>query len=305
MRHFLFHTNRDTTEGRVKRRSPRKAARQANYYSAADADGALNHDVERLLSRIESNAAPVLAKLRRGDFALTEDERAHLALFIGFFIIRVPSTRNFLEETMGKIGEVMMEVMARHPRGFERMVRQVPELRDITREEIEEARRAGLNPAEHFIIRGTPESSLSTGLRVATALALEIWRMRWEILMAEGGEHFITGDTPVTWRNPAARPLFGPGLGMPGTELSLPISPYLCLRGERRAGPGATKVGDDRVQDLNRERVRHAHRSLFADSAAAAEWAQKLYVNLRASGEAHARPFSFMILTPMGPRVVG
>src|SRR5436309_1798723 len=92
----------DLEDGVVKRRAPRRAALRANYYSVVKPGGD-DHQVEGLLSKIESSAAPVIAKLRRGNFKMTDEEREHLAWFMGFFAVRVPAIRDFLEKTAGKV----------------------------------------------------------------------------------------------------------------------------------------------------------------------------------------------------------
>ena len=283
----------DLPEGTIKRRAPKNVATEADYYSVTDESGNPDHWAERLLSEVESAAAPVVRKLRAGNLYLSWQEREWLALFVAFLIVRVPSFRDYLERTAGKLGESMLRVSARRPTYFEETMRKA--VGELPADEIEELRKLALDPAKHFEIRGTREHSLGHALRVAMKVVRLIHQMRWEFVVAKETCRFITGDTPVTWRNPSVRPL-GEGLGLKGTELSFPLSPSVCLVGTWIGKIGVSEASDARVQDLNRERVRQADRFVYADSEASAREALKEYAVLQEAGEAHARPFKFFII---------
>jgi hypothetical protein len=278
-------------QGLVKRRAPKNVAKRPDYYSVTRDAGEVDHVAERLLSRIESNGIPILSRIREGNFALTDEERQHLALFIGFLITRTPSFRDFMERVAGKGGESIIRVMARHPEYFRRTGREAVG-RNMSDEQIEDARLRGLEPERHFIVRGTPDFSLGQALALAPAPAGEILLMQWQFLIAGGLEHFVTGDAPVTWQNSHR----AAGLRMRGTRLSFPISPQICLLGTHTEPGGVRDIGADEVRDLNRERVRHADRHIFADSERGAEAARDTYRVLEGAGEAHASPLRLFLM---------
>lgn len=99
----------------------------------------------------------------------------------------------------------------------------------------------------------------------------------------------------MTWRDPSAPKYFGAGLEMPGVEVSLPLSPSVCFVGSWKGLPGVRVIGNDRVSDFNRERVRHADRYVYASSEHAARAALETYARLRADGQAHATPVKFIL----------
>jgi hypothetical protein len=282
-------------ESMIQRRAPKNAAVKADYYSVQRGDGSVDDRPEKLLSLVESNGLPVISKLRHGRFQLSPEEREHLALFLGFLITRTPGFRGFLERAAGKVGESMIRVMVRHPDYFQRIVREVVG-EEISDEEIEDARVRGLDPVRHFIVRGTPEFSLGQALALALTPARLILDMRWEFVITPGPEYFVTGDVPVTWRNPNIRPPLGAGLALRSTEVSFPISPQIGLLGTWTGGEGVRDVTDDVVRDLNRERVRHADRFVFSCSEEGARAAQGMYDALRGAGEAHAVPFAPFVI---------
>src|SRR5438034_571990 len=168
-----------------------------------------------------------------------------------------------MERAAGKLGESMIRTISRHPKYFRRIVREAG-IDTMTEAAIEDARVRGLEPERHFVVRGTEDFSLGQALKLALTPARYIKDMCWELAVRAGPEQFLTGDVPVTWRNPHARPPFGAGLGVRGTEVSFPISPNICLLAARVGAEGVRDVPADVVCDLNRERVRHAARFVFA-----------------------------------------
>lgn len=289
----------------VCRRAPKNVGRIADYYSVETADGLHNPAIEGVLSQIESRTAPIIARLRDEHLALADEDRWWLAMFIAFQMVRGPAFRDHVEKALGLIGTVMLRAMARREEYFARVLRETPGIaeEDRTPAKIEEFRRMAAEPEKHFEISGTPEGSLRM-MRLAPRFVPHIATLRWEFLVAGGGESFVTSDTPVTLRNPRLRPGFGAGLRLPGTELSLPIGPRVCLRAIRdnateRGHP--VTVNDDIVRDLNRERTRQAQLFIAGDNRTSVEWTKRRYKELLDRGEAHARPFEAYIIEGTGP----
>jgi hypothetical protein len=280
-------------EGRVTRRAPKNVATRPNYYSV-ERDGRAEHAAEQLLSTIESNGVPILRKIRSGQFALSDEERAHLALFMGFMVTRTPGFRGFMERAAGKHAESVMRVMAQHPEYFRRTARAAAEAagHSVTDEQIERARLSGLAPERHYIVRGTVEFSLAQALKLAETPGREMLAMRWHFAVTPAHEPFITSDAPVTWRHPSGVA----GLRRRRTEMSFPISPQICLNGTHTEPEGVQDATPERVRDLNRERVRFADTQAFANTEAAGEQAVKTYGVLRDAGQAHASPFRLFVV---------
>src|SRR5207253_1895015 len=121
---------------------------------------------------------------------------------------------------------------------FARLLREVPEIKDEDRtpSKIEELAKMAADPEKHFKITGTPQLSLAM-MSVMRDMIPGILALRWEFLVAGGREHFVTSDMPATLWNPRPPSGFGAGLAVPGTELTLPISPRVCLRAKGGGGP--------------------------------------------------------------------
>lgn len=86
--------------------------------------GGKNVEIERLLGRIESDAQPILTKLReRGTLDATE--RRNFSLFIAFLRTRVPEFHEFVEELYSKGTKSMLRLMATHEGAVEHMIANV------------------------------------------------------------------------------------------------------------------------------------------------------------------------------------
>jgi hypothetical protein len=283
----------DMLAGSVRRKPPKRVATERDYYSFIDPTGEINHQIEEMLSAVESRAAPLVAKLQLTKLDLTEEERSGVAVFVAFLMVRVPAIRGYIEEAWGKLGESLLRLSARHPEHFKQTMTKALTAAGqppLSKAETERMRQLALDPAKHFTIKGRPEASLAQALEMVIRIAGLLFEMRWELLAVTGSERLITGDMPVTWRDPTGPKAFGAGLGMPGVELSLPLSPSVCFVASWKGRPGVSVIRQDRVRDLNRERVRHADRFIYTASEAAAYRALETYAALKADGQAHATP---------------
>ncbi len=217
----------DIHKGTVKRRAPEKINKPAEYYSFRRADGTLDRSIETMLMHIESKATSVIAKIRRGDYELTEKERTSLSLFMASFHTRVPMFRKFADKKAGESSEAMLRTAAAHPEYFRRLIEKTTG--KVSEAEVEELRQLALDP-KSYSIRVSPEFSLNLIKPMADFIAPTIFAMRWRFLRAPENSCFLTADTPVVWEDPS-RPDEGAGLAMPDTLLNFPISPQLCLVG--------------------------------------------------------------------------
>jgi hypothetical protein len=285
----------DLPAGRVRRHAPRNAATGPDYYSAVRDDGTKDDRAELLLGRVESDAAPVIRKVREGHFSLSEDDRVYLACFLSFLLVRIPAFRDRVHAPGERIATAMMRAHASHREYFEEhYIRKIRERGlEMTPEEAEEFRQAMMQAT----MRPSPEFSLSHALNAFRMPAFLMFDMQWTFLRSSGGAPFITGDTPVTKRNPKVKAPHTAGLILADTEVTFPVSPSVCLRAHwSKDDPAVADISEDEVADINRERVRYAVKRVFASSEKAVRAALDVYVELLEAGEAHARTVNLMLI---------
>src|SRR5262249_59376125 len=141
----------------VRQRSPKNVGRIGDYYSVPK-DGAMDPAVETALSKIESGAAPVIAKLRAGDIAISDDERVWLAAFIALQMVRGPAFRDHVESFVGTVGTAMLRAMARSPEYRAELLRRFPGALEDGTPKAEALANMMADPSRHFVVTGTPQS---------------------------------------------------------------------------------------------------------------------------------------------------
>src|SRR5882672_1194840 len=135
----------------IRQHSPKNLGRIRDYYSVPK-DGAMDPAIEGGLSVIESGAAPVIAKLRSENFAMSEEDRQWIAAFIALQMVRGPAFRDHVEATMGRLGMTVIKAMGRHPDALASLIREVPEIKDEDRtpSKVDELAKMAAEAEKHF-----------------------------------------------------------------------------------------------------------------------------------------------------------
>ncbi len=284
----------DLRQGKIRCAAPRNVATEVDYYSRTLPDGTLGDGVEKVLARVETEASPILKKLRTGDFSLTDDHRGILALFIGLMFVRVRAFRLCVESAGAEVMTAYLRMSAGLPDYFEEhFVRRHGLV--MTPERAAEYREA----MSQATVTVDHEFSLRYILQSALGLESILSRMVWTFLIAKGTP-FITGDAPAT-KSSAKVDLRRPvGLSDSDIEVTFPISPGVCLLARWTGDLTVREVGDAQVARVNRDRVRYAYEQVFASSEAAARSARTIYTKLRDQGEAHVKPVNLIVLPGHG-----
>ena len=221
----------DKVGGEPRERTPYNTMAEYGFYSFENSTGDIDA-VDNGLQKLESLAAPILARLQRPDAELTVEEIALLAHFLALMYARVPRTIKAIAELREIDAFERLKWVADQPdllRRFreerrERLGRDVQgegELIDLLR-----------NAEKHFRVEVDPKAALVDALKVAPSIAEFLYyRMNWCICRAPKNVFFITSDMPVCIFLPTApgRGIFGGGVGQPDVEISFPVSPEILI----------------------------------------------------------------------------
>jgi hypothetical protein len=192
--------------------------------------------VEDVYGVIERNAIQAIRdKLDRG-LGSTLEEHTHLSLFLAAMMTRVPSFRDDLSASISReLRTVFAHVTAN----------------DLSWASVVEAleRKTGVSMPEHFgrhrpnpdafVMKPKKHFVLSKSLERLAPIAKRLGGMRWNVIEAPRGAHFITSDRPCFLIDPA-NPLAGFRSGALGNraEIIFPLSKERAL------------IVDDRPMDL-------------------------------------------------------
>jgi hypothetical protein len=277
--------------GTVELRSPKGIAKSVDYYAVQKDDGTTDHFFEtEVLRRVEDAVAPIFTKLRTGQYPLAAEERVKLAEFMALLRTRIPASRDQTEKVAGYVGHAWIRVAARHPEYFEHMVRRGNKDVDLSSEQLEEIRRAALDPTA-LEYRGTPELSLNLMLNVAGKLARILYDMAWVVFTPPPGRYFVACDNPVQWYDPKAADPLGHALLSKNAVLSFPINPHACLVAAwRNRLPYSSPADDSIVSCMNNRAIRTAERYVFTADRSDAENAVAFRRTMEERGEAVGYP---------------
>jgi hypothetical protein len=135
----------DLDNGKIKCKSPENAAAITDYYAVGDGEN--RQDVERYLSAVESQTAPVITRIL-GDYdTIDENDKAILAYFAALQIVRVPQFRERVEEFIARIAEVTNAMIIRSRDSFEDGLRASHPDRTFTAEEMDEVYAFACDPS--------------------------------------------------------------------------------------------------------------------------------------------------------------
>jgi hypothetical protein len=179
-------------------------------------DGSLDTDsIEQLLGQIESEMNSLYEAIR-GDRPLTPPEWASFCVFAGLMLVRVPRFLSAVDDFASKVFSASYQMLSR----TDRFVHE-SEKRGVSKEALDQ-----------LDVKANRDFSLKQCLRAMETPAKIFSQMGWVFLKAPAGEHFITGDNPVSYLVPGrAKSPFPPGIADRDIEVTFPLSHNTCAVG--------------------------------------------------------------------------
>jgi len=199
---------------------------ERDFYAVETESGELSQEVERLLARLESDAAGAIERVVGGAFPANEEDRGHISVFIAAQWLRGWDMREALRIPMAHSAQmIVMNTTKASLREFFRET----EGRDAPDEELEDLVAFARDPSR-YRIEVHPNQIIRQMLNVIPGLANLAFARKWQLLHARDGS-FLTSDAPVsTWTHPNNyHPFYSAGgFGM-SDELALPLDRRFAL----------------------------------------------------------------------------
>ncbi len=239
---------------------------EGHLYSFEISSGAKDDSLERLLSKLETDAKPVLDRWQLPAVAPTQDEKKLIAEFLALMHTRSPRTIQGITEASQAIGIEVARFLAERPH----MVREFLEQEQLSGRpnipSVEEMVESLQKVEERFEIKINRKRSLIESVKLSERIAAELFKMNWCLCRAPTGTFFVTSDTPLcpfaeTGRN---RGLLGAGFGLPNVEVTFPLSPTVCLLLDQRHKKGRMAVGKQFVREANNRMAAIAERLVIS-----------------------------------------
>lgn len=250
-------------------RAPHKLAVRTHYYSFTGETGETDTAVEDFLSRIESQATPLLRRLANGGEPndLDDEERGKLAYFIALLSVRIPGFRDAAEKFAADVMRKVSLLGAQHTEYFERTMRDAYAAKGKDPPKDIEAVRQFVLSGEYDVVTDRV-FSLQILIQVAPRVAEYVYRYNWRLLRAASGR-FVTSDRPVVLVSTTKLPPpynWGTGWETPWMEAALPLSPETCLLISLHHPSGVEEVDDAIVREVNRRMAAYATEAVYSSS---------------------------------------
>jgi hypothetical protein len=218
------------------------------------ADGWDPEAVEKFLSQVEGDAAPVIDALVAGRFPLSPADRHAMALFVALQITRGWSYRIRAQRAMDLLGPDLIAINTREEVIRERLA---AEGRSASRRAIKNAQRR---------LAELPTITLPQGYLVATAVGHAMKTCRplienrpWRLLQFDEGS-LVTSDQPVGLWTPGSQKSVGLATAQ---MIYMPLNRNTALAAATSGPDKISLAGPTRARQINESVARHAHRWIF------------------------------------------
>jgi hypothetical protein len=237
-----------------KKKAPKNLATISDFYSFKNLDGSSNHTFEELFYKLESNFAPVLARIALSPpQVLSDEDKEWLALFLVSMRQRVPtSIDSFAEgiaEVYKKVHWLQFQQFKENPLLFEKAKD------DLTRKGIHTSGMTidDLHPDKYKV--DVPNAYvISAYLGKLPELASHVASMNWTLLVAKDPS-FVSSDNPVCSVTPGDHSPYSGGWGSSGVEITFPLTSKLGLLCSWKKG-ASFRVAEASVEQIRTMNLR-------------------------------------------------
>jgi hypothetical protein len=229
-------------DGKTKqKRAPKNILWETDLYTF-EQDSSKNYELEKWLSKTESDFAEIVRRKIKPRLPLTDEEHATLCKFAATMLQRTVRQRDNQEHF------------------FDDLIAQVERLET----------HHGTEPTASKRLRAEKKDIHKIGIVAILSEIPEILgRMSLAFLCTDGSAaRFITSDDPVTLFNPDLQwqRFYGPGLAQSGVELTMPVSPEIALCMTWSNLKGYIRIPRWRIEELNRFTRAHCYEQFISHS---------------------------------------
>jgi hypothetical protein len=216
------------------RTDPKNVAAERDF-NRVDVQGMDPNAVEKALGEFEGKVAPAFERVKATKSLANKEDRDAVMNLICALAIRNPRQRAAINDFIGEIAQRIAELGLETKERWEGQVAQMKaagvwnDNSNVSYEEMKkfvEERRYKIEVAKEF--------NIATEIEQHGQLLQHLGKRKWQVLVAnEGSGGFVTTDVPICirWSDGKDHGIFSPGFGVPGTEVIVPISTNLALRG--------------------------------------------------------------------------
>jgi len=236
-------------------------------FNRFETDGQDPNAIERAMAAFETELSDALERIVANKAINNPDDRAYLLNFIGLMAIRTPRFRETTGAALVQTAKIAMDLILQSKQSYERHLKGARDsgtlLPDVNYEDMKRMFDAG-----GFAVEANREYQIQQELQLFDKVLPLLFERGWHLLRAPASSAgFITSDHPFSlfWSDPKMRRgPYGPGLGLPNTEIVFPVSPRLAVIGAFELSDGAREVTEEVVASINGATVATAQRQVYS-----------------------------------------
>lgn len=237
------------------------------FYSFDLPDGTRDISLEEAFSRIESKAIPIIRRWCEEGAKPTVEEIPDAAAFVTCLFIRVPRTVEFIRALASATASVSIEILVSDEEKLRAAHAYLKENGKIEESfTVEDLRELARTFDEKFTVETSLKYALLKSMEMFDVVYKNLLEMYWCLCDSRPyNGRFITCDAPVNaFFYEDGKAGFGGGLGRPDVEVSIPISPYVCLSLDRKRNEKIRKAKVSFVREINRRTAHQAERYIYS-----------------------------------------
>jgi len=224
--------------------------------------------VEKGMAKFEGEVAPALERVKIAKSLAKKEDRDAVMNLICALAIRNPRQRATINDFVGELMQQVAEVSLATKERWEQQVAQMKaagiwdENSNVSYEDMKkfvEERRYKIEVAKEF--------NIAMEIDQHEGLLQHLGNRNWQMLVAnEGSGGFVTTDVPVCirWSDGQDHGIFSPGFGVSGTEVLVPISTKLALRGSFEGEENVADAGIFTVSTINSILISNVEKQIYA-----------------------------------------
>lgn len=245
---------------------PKYEAHRENYYTHNDR-GTPDSTIEKMLSKVESVAAPIFVKLANRQFQMTRQQRDELFTFVALTFVRVPAYRSYIDRALSAMMKKHTLKRAQDREAFYADCKKVEAESGRPFGDYEELRQWALK-GEYDIDQKSAGYNMATAFQSsATIMDILIREYSYDLWYATDPLFFMTCDNPVFTFAPdgdGRRATAGVGFGWANTEVLFPLNKRACIILRRSGRERKFDARERRVEQINNFMMNTAQQYLYA-----------------------------------------
>jgi len=222
-------------------------------YHTLDYEIQNRHAIESFFSKIEAKQAKLIDCICKSN-TITEDQKDTLAEFLSIMRFRVPAHKRYIElslkNELKSTFKIIMQQgkLSKPPKEIESLIQK--EGYDFL----------DFNISNWKIL----EYMMQSAFQGEQLLLLR--NMKYQLIIAPKGHHFLTGDSPVALYHPNYNSIkpYGVGPAIKGIEITIPLSQEHLVKLTWDGEEGVTTINNDEVGEYNRKTIIMAESQIFA-----------------------------------------